>query len=209
MDGVFMKKIIKLTMFMFFVAAVLGIRDLWQDNQTLKENVIRLHVVGNSNSTYDQQMKLRLKDEITAYLQPIVEKFSSKEEAMKYIRENLSGLQTFSNSVLERLGVKERAVVTLQPEAFDARVYDTFSLPSGVYDALRIEIGEADGKNWWCVVFPSLCLPATSTDFQDTAVSAGFSTHLSKTITNNGKYEVRFFLLDCIGKLENLLVKTH
>jgi len=204
-----MKKIIKLTMFLILVAAVLGIRDLWQDRQTLKDSIIRMHVVGNSDSTHDQQVKLQLKDEITAYLQPIVEKFSSKEEAMKYIRENLSGIQTFSNHVLERLGVKEKAVVTLQPEAFDTRVYDTFSLPSGVYDALRVEIGEAEGRNWWCVVFPSLCVPATSTDFQDTAVSAGLSTPLSKTLTNNGKYEVRFFLLDCLGKLENLFVKIY
>ena len=204
MDGVFMKKIIKLIIFLLLISTVLEIGGLWQDKQNLKENLVRLHVVANSDSAEDQQVKLQVKDAITTYLQPILQKFTDKDEAMAYIQENLSTLQDLSNDILQRLGVKDRAVVTLQPEAFSKRVYDTFSLPSGIYDALRIEIGSGAGKNWWCVVFPSLCLPATGSGFQDTAVSAGFSQRLTNTLSNKNSYCVRFFLLDCIGKLENL-----
>lgn len=204
MDGVFMFKLIKLIICGVLIIGILSVVDLWKDKQTLKNNLLRLHVVANSDSEYDQQVKLQVKDAITEYLQPITEQFSNKEEAMEYIRENLESLQAFSNQVLDSLGVTDRAVVSLEEEAFGTREYETFSLPSGVYDALRIEIGEAEGKNWWCVVFPSLCLPATGAEFQEVAVSSGFDSTLTSTISNNGNYQIRFFFLDCIGKLENL-----
>lgn len=205
MDGVFMKKIIKLiTIILIFVFA-LELWSLWQDRKALQENLVRLHVVANSDSQEDQNIKHQVKDAIVAYLQPIMDQFSNKKQAVDYLQENLSSLQGLSNQVLDKLGSAHRAVVSLMPEEFDTRIYDTFALPAGVYDALRIEIGEAAGKNWWCVVFPSLCLPGTSRDFQYTAVSSGFSEPLTNTISNNGGYRLRFFFLDCIGKIENLL----
>ena len=97
------------------------------------------------------------------------------------------------------------AKVTLCKEVFDIRHYDTFSLPAGVYHSLRIIIGEGQGKNWWCVSFPSLCLPATTAGFSDTAVSAGFSAPLVKSLSGNENYEIHFFFLNQLGKLENIL----
>ena len=202
MDGVFMKKLIKITICLLLIHSTVVIADLWQDKKSLQENLIRLHVVANSDSQEDQAVKLQVKDAIVNYLQPITQQFTDKEQAMQYIRENLSDLQELANNVLSSLGEKVRAVVTLDRDAFDTRVYDTFSLPAGVYDSLRVEIGEAEGKNWWCVVFPSLCLPATSAEFQDTAVSSGFSQPLTDSLS--GGCNLRFFLLDCIGKLEKL-----
>lgn len=202
-----MRRLIKLAVFLFLISSIIGIYNLFQDKHILNENLVRLHVVANSDSEEDQAVKLKIKDTIVEYLQPILQSIPTKEEAMQYIRENLATLEAFSNSVLERLGVQDQATVTLQPEAFSRRDYDTFSLPAGIYDALRIEIGEAEGKNWWCVVFPSLCLPATQSDMKDAAVSAGFSESLSNTITNKSGYRVRFFLLDCLGRLENLFYK--
>ncbi len=204
MDGVFMKKIIKITVCLLLIIAVVGILDVWKDYKTIQQSVIRLHVVANSDSQEDQQIKLQVKDAIVGYLKQFSAKLPDKEYAMRYIRENLSAIEQLANDVLDRLGVRDRAVASLRQEEFDIRVYDTFSLPSGIYDALRIEIGEARGKNWWCVVFPSLCLPATKADFQDTAVSSGFSADLAGTLSGGKKYEFRFFILDCIGKLENL-----
>lgn len=204
MDGVFMKKMIRLTACIALLAFGLGVFSLLQDKQVLQDELLRLHVVGNSNSAEDQQIKLQLKDAIVTYLQPIVEKIPTKQEAVDYIRKNLDALEAFSNRVLDSLGVTDRAKVSLQPEKFDTRAYDTFTLPAGVYDALRVEIGAAEGKNWWCVVFPTLCIPATADGFADTAVSAGFSQPLTNTLTKNKGYRIRFFLLDCVGKLENI-----
>ena len=199
-----MKKLIKVLLCLLLAGGVLSAVNLYKDRQSLKENLIRLHVVANSDSPEDQRIKLQVKDAVVSYLQPILEQFPTKEQAMDYIRQNLSTLQDVSDKVLEKLGVKEKSQVTLEPEAFDTRVYDTFRLPSGIYDALRIEIGEAEGKNWWCVVFPSLCLPATSEGFETAAVSSGFSETMTNTLTGKQGYQLRFFFLDCIGKLENI-----
>ena len=95
--------------------------------------------------------------------------------------------------------------VRLGEECFDIRHYDTFSLPSGVYTSLRIEIGKAEGKNWWCVAFPSLCMPATSEKFTEVAADAGFSDQLTESIAKSDKIEIRFFFLDFLGNLENFL----
>ena len=207
MDGVFMRKFIKIVTCFILIGFVFGFLNIYQDGQNLKNNLIRLHVVANSDSLEDQQIKLQVKDAIVTYLQPKLQNLLTKEDAIKYVKENLSKLQDIANNVLSYLGIGEQAIVTFEKEAFSKRIYDTFSLPSGVYDALRIQIGKGEGKNWWCVVFPSLCLPAAGVDFQDTAVSAGFSETLTNTISNNSGYRIRFFLLDCMGKLENLFHK--
>lgn len=94
--------------------------------------------------------------------------------------------------------------MSLALEEFPTRVYDTFQLPAGLYEALRITIGEGEGHNWWCVVFPTLCVPASSEGFQETAEAAGFSDRLAGTLTrDSGGYEVRFRLLDWLGQVKN------
>lgn len=200
-----MRKIIKFISIILIIVFALELWNLWQDKKTLQENLVRLHVVANSDSQEDQQMKTQVKDAIVSYLQPVMSQFTSKEQAVEYLQNHLNELQELANKVLDKLGDAHSAVVSLTPEEFDKRIYDTFTLPSGVYDALRIQIGDAAGKNWWCVVFPTLCLPATGTDFHYTAVSSGFSEPLTNTISNRGGYRLRFFFLDCIGKIENLL----
>ena len=82
--------------------------------------------------------------------------------------------------------------------------YETFRLPAGVYESLRIVIGTGEGHNWWCVVFPSLCIPATSSGFADIAVGAGFDSSLTAALEGQAGYEIRFYLLDQLGRLENI-----
>ena len=202
MDGVFMKRTIKIVMCLLMLVSILYVYDVWQDKMALQQNLIRLHVVANSNSQNDQEIKLYVKDVVVAYLQPLINRFTNKDQATKFVEDNLSAIQHVANGVLEDIGSSERAVVSFCKEVFDTRTYDTFSLPAGIYDSLRIQIGEGQGKNWWCVVFPSLCLPATSDAFQDTAVSSGFSETLGDSLANGRN--LRFYILDCFGKLENL-----
>ncbi len=200
-----MKTMIKLVIGILLAITFLSVYRAYRDRQILQEDLIRLHVVANSNSEEDQEIKLMVRDAITEYLKPIMEKVPNKEQALQFMRENLGAIEEIANDVLARIGANESAVVSLEPEAFGTREYDTFTLPAGVYDALRIEIGEGDGKNWWCVVFPTLCIPATSGGFQDMAVSTGFSETLTDTLANKDGYQLRFFLLDCIGRIENIL----
>ncbi len=173
----------------------------------LSENLIRLHVVADSDSQKDQENKLHVRDAIVEYLQPRLEKFTDMEAAKAYIQQQLPKLQELANEALQGLGDSCEAIVTMAKEAFPTREYDTFTLPAGIYESLRVTIGEGEGKNWWCVVFPALCVSATSDGFEDTAVGAGFSDSLSGALTQKPQYQVRFFLLDCLGWIENRLWK--
>ena len=173
------------------------------NKQKLKENLVRLHVVANSDSQGDQSTKLQVRDAVVAYLQEAMAGFEDVETAKAYISENLSQIRQIANCVLVSQGAAPDAEVTLGKEIFDTRYYDTFKLPAGIYESLRITIGEGQGKNWWCVVFPTLCLPATSDGFEAVAAGAGFDEALLGALEGKQGYEVRFYLLDLLGKLEN------
>lgn len=200
-----MWKIFKLTVVILLVIGTINTYSLYRDKQTLNDEVIRLHVVADSDNPVAQELKLKVRDKILCLLDNIKSGAASKDEAMAMLKDQLSALQEAANEVLQQNGENGEAVVTLQKEAFPRREYDTFSLPAGVYDSLRITIGKGEGKNWWCVVFPDLCVPAASVEVEDVAVDAGFSNSLSKTLTGEEGYEIRFWILDCIGKLQNFL----
>ena len=165
--------------------------------QQLSNGVIRLHVVANSDS------ETEISADNLAKLQEELKEATSKEQAEKYLSENLDRIEALANRVLAKLETGDSATVSLKQEAFDTRIYDTFTMPAGVYDSLRIIIGEGQGKNWWCVVFPELCIPATAQGFSERAVECGYADSLTGAMTGEERYEVRFFLLDCLGKLEN------
>ena len=178
---------------------------LLTDRQTLRQELVRLHVVAASDSAEDQAMKLHLKDAGGSSLKADLEKLRSAEQAMAYLQENLPKIETLANRILQEAGCEDTARVRLGTEEFPARAYDTFSLPAGVYQALRITIGTGEGKNWWCVAFPGLCLPATTSGFEDAASCAGLSDGLTATLEEKSGYEIRFWLLDALGRLENFL----
>ena len=203
MDGVFMFKLIKMCVFCFLAAFLVWFGTVLADRQTLNENVIRFHVVANSDSEADQAVKLRIRDAVVEYLQPVLADLPSAEAAKVWLEDHLEELKAVADRVLSENGFSERTTVTVRKEAFDTRRYDTFTMPAGVYDALRITVGEGQGSNWWCVVFPQLCLPAVSEDFDAEAAGAGFSDGLTGAL--EGECEVRFFLLDCLGWLEKIL----
>ncbi|HIT33249.1 MAG TPA: stage II sporulation protein R [Candidatus Faecousia intestinigallinarum] len=190
---------------LFLLAAVVWIGiyiwDLCGQKDLLRESLIRLHVVANSDSAEDQAVKLQVRDAITEYLTPLLENIPTRDEAQAFLQAHIQDLQQIANDALRLAGSMDEAVVTLGLEEFPKRVYDTFALPAGIYESLRIRIGEAQGKNWWCVVFPQFCLPATAEGFDAVAVGSGLPENLAEAL--QGENEVRFFFLDCLGKLEN------
>ena len=198
-----MRKIAKILCTCTILLGVFWLLDVAADRKILGENLIRLHVVADSDSDADQNVKLQVRDAITRRLQPVMGDFQNVRQAEDYLQAHLSELEQIANQALEAAGSSDKATVTLGKEAFPLRRYDTFSLPSGVYRSLRITIGEGQGKNWWCVVFPSLCMPAAGENFNDTAAGAGFSNGLSDTLKEEEPYQVRFFLLDLLGKVQN------
>ena len=202
-----MRKLWKRVMICVLVALFFRCGTLIADRQILREELIRLHVVAASDSAADQTVKLQVKDAVVEYLQSAMTDIADVEMAKEYLQRNLPKIQRVANDALLRLGVEPDAVVTFCREEFGKRVYDTFTLPAGLYDSLRITIGEGEGRNWWCVVFPTLCFSATAEELDAVAAGAGFSQSLTGAITGQEEYEIRFFLLDALGQLENILHK--
>ena len=197
----FMKKLLKRIFICFLAVCVVYLGALLGDKEKLQNELVRLHVVAASDSAEDQAIKLRVRDAVLESLQEAMTDVTDADQAKAYIEQHLPQIEKVANEALAAAGCGDVATVSLQVEEFAQRVYDTFSLPAGLYDALRITIGKGEGQNWWCVVFPSLCVPTTSEGFEDVAAGAGFDHDLTDTLT--GEYEVRFLLLDLLGEVEN------
>jgi len=207
MDGVFMKKFWKRICLCLCISGCIWICGVAADREQLDTELIRLHVVANSDSDTDQSVKLRVRDAVVESLTEAMADISDIDEAKAYLRENLPKIEQTAKTCLRGLGYDDTVTATLDTEVFDTRHYETFSLPAGVYDALRITIGEGAGKNWWCVVFPTLCIPATSDGFENVAAGAGFPDALTAALQREDGYELRFYLLDLLGKMEGYFPK--
>lgn len=201
MDGVFMKKLLCLLAFLVLCASIFFVGNLVSDREKLENELVRLHVVGASNSDHDQSIKLQIRDAILQALEPMLDGLTDPEQVKSYIQSHLPEIEAAANKALEELGEAKQAAVSFMKEEFPVREYDSFTLPSGVYDSLRVVIGEGEGRNWWCVVFPKMCYSATQV--KDVTAGAGFSDELTNTITNEKGYKVRFFFLDMVGKMQN------
>ena len=121
--------------------------------QQISTQVLRFHIRANSDTVADQQKKLRIKQSLLEWLTPILAENTSKPETMQCIRKNLPDIRKEAT----RMAAPEPVTVTLQKEWFPEKTYGTCTFPEGIYDALRVDIGQAKGHNWWCVLYPSLC----------------------------------------------------
>lgn len=121
--------------------------------QQISTEVLRFHIRANSDTVADQQKKLQIKQSFLEWLAPILSENTSKPETIQCIRKNLPAIQKEA----ARLAAPDPVAVTLQKEWFPEKTYGTCTFPEGTYDALRIDIGQAKGHNWWCVLYPSLC----------------------------------------------------
>ena len=202
-----MKKAGKVTALLLVLSCLVWLGSLLAQKRQLGDGVIRLHVVADSDREADQRVKEMVRDAVLAEVEPVLETLNSKEEALAWLAGHTDRLAAVADQVLEAEGFSQRARVGVAKEAFGTRQYDTFSLPAGVYDALRITIGSGEGRNWWCVLFPGLCMPAQGETFEDQAAGAGFSDTLTGALEQRQGYEVRFFLLDCLGWLENFFFR--
>ena len=189
------------------VAAVVACVFVWgiaTDSRELREGLLRLHVVGASDSAADQEVKLLVRDAVLASLEEGLGDLTDPAAAYDYVARMLPKVKAAADRCLQEAGFSDTAQVSLAEESFPTRDYDTFSLPAGVYKALRVVIGEGEGKNWWCVVFPQLCMAGE--DFVETASVAGLSPELTGTL--EGEYELRFWLLEKLGEVKNRIFQA-
>lgn len=146
-----------------FLLSVICLSNLEILEQIDKNSLIRIHVLANSDSQADQQLKLQVKDDVVRYLEPQLAQSHSIEESRQIIQNHLPQLEQTAKNTLQRLN--SNYDVTLQYGHFDfpVKYYGGFSLPAGNYEALRMLIGEGKGHNWWCVLFPPMCFTDSNT----------------------------------------------
>lgn len=166
------------------------------DSAALREGLLRLHVVGASNSDADQSVKLLVRDAVLSSLEEGLQELTDPQAAYDYVEWMLPQVEAAANRCLHAAGFSDTVAVSLTEEAFPTREYDSFSLPAGVYKALRVVIGAGEGRNWWCVVFPQLC-----TAGPEAVQTAALDDRLTDTL--RGQYEVRFWLLEKWGEVKN------
>ncbi|MBQ7411660.1 MAG: stage II sporulation protein R [Clostridia bacterium] len=158
-------------------------------------STIRLHVIANSNTDSDQEAKLKVRD---ALLDEISEyDCKSKEEALLEISANRKELEALAEQTLKKEGISDTVSIKIGKEDYPERVYEGFSLPAGEYTSVRVIIGEGEGENWWCVLFPPMCTAQAIEYDSEAYVSAGLSKEQYYMITGgSGRYEVKFKLLE-------------
>lgn len=202
MDGVFMKlRFISWILLVLFCAACLLSAETAFTQRRLAEKTVRLHVVANSDGEADQAQKLCVRDAVLKAVSELTAGCTNAEEAKREIALHLNEIRAAAETE-----TAYPVEVSLGTEAFETRYYDTFTLPAGDYPALRVNIGEARGHNWWCVVFPSLCTAATTDALERTAEVGGFDSEETELITGGEeKYELRFKSFEWLKSLMDWL----
>ena len=197
------KRTISLVLSFLCVLTVTGCAVLQGQQQRMAEKLIRLHVVANSDAAEDQRVKLVVRDAVLAEAGKLL---ADTSDARAAIAGGLPRLEAAANAALRAEGSADTAHVSFRRELFPTRVYSTFSLPAGVYPSVRVTLGEGNGHNWWCVIFPSLCTPATADGFAAAAAAGGFSQAEIALMTQADEgYSVKFRSLELLQALKNRL----
>lgn len=166
--------------------------------QTIRDDVLRLHILANSDSDEDQQLKLKVRDAILANTGHAFASTNTKDEAIANASQSLAQIEQIAAQVIKENGYDYAVKAEVVNMYFTTRQYDNYTLPAGYYDAIRITIGKAEGKNWWCVMFPQLCLPAVS---EQEPIDM-FDEAQQDIIENGEKYKASFFIIEWLEQLK-------
>ena len=163
--------------------------------------VIRLHVLANSDTAEDQALKLEVRDAVLEVTAPLLEGCTDRAEAAALLERSMGDIQTAAEQVIADAGRDDPVALLLGEESYPEKDYDSFCFPAGSYLSLRVCIGEAAGQNWWCCLFPPLCLGAASVpadEAEESFLEVGLTPEQYKIITetDNPGYKIRFKLLE-------------
>ena len=174
----------------------------WADRtqQQLSDKVLRLHVLANSDSEADQALKRKVRDSVLETASAILAGCPDRETAEQRLSAALPEIEDAARARIAAEGGKQTVTAELRPTVFPTREYEDFTLPAGEYLALRVVLGEGEGHNWWCVVFPPLCAETTSS-LSQTAMAAGLTEEEVALITESDGYQLKFKAVELWEKL--------
>lgn len=168
----------------------------------IRGQVLRLHILANSDSEADQALKLKVRDAVLKEGADIFEGASDIMTAQGNIAEQSDRLKQIAEKTLRENGAAYPVTVVMDQEYFNTRTYEDVTLPAGQYHAVRVLIGQGEGKNWWCVMFPPMCLPAAESE---ATIDQVLTEDGTKLVKSNPKYEVRFKIVEIFEELKDKL----
>ena len=198
-----LSKKIKISVTVGIVVAILfSICSFAKTSEEIRSDVLRLHVIANSDTSVDQNLKLRLRDYILKEGKDIFNGSVNVENAVKKIEPVLPELEKSAKAFVNQAGFDYDVKISLSNEYITTRTYETVTLPAGKYLALRVVIGSGEGHNWWCVMFPPMCVPAA--DKKD-EIENVFSEKEIKLVESKPKYEPRFKVVEIYEQLKEII----
>lgn len=156
-NNVFFKRFLILIFLLFIYTIICAVSYVNAVSSNIESSVFRLHVIANSDSKEDQDLKYIVRDNILTYINEISKNASTKEEVIEIAQNNIDKIKQIAQETVYENGYNYSVNIKIGNFAFPTKQYGDISLPAGFYDALRVEIGSASGQNWWCVMFPPLC----------------------------------------------------
>ncbi len=189
-----MKKLLLPTLTILICTLVIAVLPT-DAEAAIYDDTVRLHILANSDTGADQELKIAVRDAVLKEYGEMLSGYKSAEEAAARIEELLPEIEEFARAEVSRHGYNYSVNVTLTKERYGTREYEKFTLPGGVYTSLRIIIGEGSGQNWWCVMYPPMCLGASIEG--DGAKSY---TREEKNLISRGSYKVKFKILELISE---------
>ncbi len=179
---------------------ILSLCGFAESCRDMYENIIRIRVIANSDSTEDQELKLYVRDCILDSTELVFSKTSSYEDAVIAADSKLEYLKVVAKDAIIEKGFNYNVTAELRDEFFETRVYDDFTLPSGEYKTLVVTIGSGKGENWWCVMYPKVCVGACSGELTDAIkeISANYA-------ENGEKYVLKFKVVEIFQKFKKII----
>lgn len=192
-----MKNLIKAICISTVICIIISLIPFNARCKNISNEVFRLHILANSDSKADQNLKLKVRDRILKYTKSIYLNADNKKDAEKLTEKNLQSIANIAKEEIVKNGYNYKVKAQMKNMYFDTRYYDKVTMPSGFYNALRITIGKGDGHNWWCVMYPSMCV-GSSTDYN--SLKENTSDDEYNILTNEG-YEFKFKAVEYFEKI--------
>ncbi len=171
----------------------------------IREETLRLHIIANSNSDIDQETKILIRDEVLVLAGNILSSSSDIESAKEDILDNITFIEDEVNAFLEKKDIDYKAFVSLENFYFDTTSYENFTLPKGEYPALTVNLGEGSGNNWWCVVYPTLCvLPSCEISLESNG--SEYTDDKINTFIKNDDIEIKFKTVEVFEDIKNFIL---
>ena len=182
------------------ITVCISVAAFVKTSDKIRDEVLRLHVIANSDSSVDQNLKLRIRDKILEAGKEIFDGSVDVNSAIDKITPQINKIESAAEKEIKDSGFDYNVKVTIDKEYFTTRTYESVTLPAGDYMALRVIIGEGKGHNWWCVMFPPMCLPAAD---KNKEISNILSDDEIKLVEKKPKYEPRFKIVEIIESIRN------